>query len=684
MGSQHLHTNVDVTLSVSVLGGFSITDQSKTLIPIANKKACALLAYLLFKPDGAETRERIAGLLWSERSEEQARASLRQSLKQLRVTFDKIGFDGLSAHRNEVLLQRSLIKLDIREILNSFEVGELPDVRMGVDAVPEKLLYGLESLDSSFNSWIQVTRQNWHDRFVSVLQSAMRNQDFQFEVRKLAASTLAKMDPSHEESQRHLMHCHMLENNTGAALRQYSNLWDYLDDEFDMEPEEQTQDLVVQIKSGTYELEKNFDSSEQIPPNLAPVSSIQPVYPLLRIQPFTSAGSNEEDQLAVEVFRQELIAGLVRFREWIIVDGKHISAEGHSGTGESESPQYLVEGIYHLVPGSLNLIVTVKSAIDGRYLWSEKLELSPENWFINQRVFVTRIASGLSICLTAKEVTNRLVVQELGEDVYNDWVNAQRYTWTWTPDGRLKARELYNRIIEHCPTFAPAYSGAASLINSEQVTNPGVFPNKEKLLEGNKLAKKAVALDPLDVRNQAALAWSNGMCGLYDQAENHHRIAQELNPNNPTTLISSANGLAYCGDVENAYEVSRNVEASIPTIGAPEWGYLASTYFICGDYDRSISCAEKSDGALPVARGWHVAALGQQGRTDEAKEVADQFYSFANGIWRGEVECDGDRVVDWFLSHCPVRNKEPLEKARNGFEKAGLATPLKGVTGRRG
>lgn len=668
------------TLHVSILGGFSIADENNNPIPVANKKACALLAYLLFKPEGCETRERIAGLLWSERSEEQARASLRQCLKQLRSVLDRVGFGGFSAQRNEILIHRDHIKVDVFEIIDAIEAGELPTFELGTDSVPEKLLYGLESLDSSFNSWVRVTRQNWHDRFISVLQSAMRNRSFRYEVRKLAAMTLVKLDPSHEESQRLVMRCYMHENNAGAAIRQYNTLWDYLDDEFDMEPEVETQDLIVQIKSGTYAADDDFAVVLNGASKRAELMPVQPSYPLLCIQPFNSAGGKEEDQLAVEVFRQELIAGLVRFREWIIVDGKHVPALGPTHAGHSDKPHYLVEGIYHLVPGSLNLIVTVKSSTDGRYLWSEKLALSPENWFVNQRLFVARIASGLSICLTAKEITNRIAVQDLGEDIYNDWVNAQRFTWTWTPDGRLKAKELYQKIIDHCPTFAPAYSGAASLINSEQVTNPGVFPDKEKLLEGNKLAKKAVSLDPLDVRNQMALAWSNGMCGLYDQAENHHRIAQDLNPNNPTTLISSANGLAYCGDVERANEISKSVEATIPTIGAPEWGYLASTYFICGDYERCVSSAEKSGGALPVARGWHAAALGHLGRTEEAKFVAHQFYEFASKAWCGETHCNEGLVVEWFLSHCPVRSADPLQQAREGFEKAGLAAPGRGAT----
>ena len=66
-----------------VFGVFAV-EAPQGPIRIRSRRARALLGYLLLAPPGGATRERLSGLLWSDRGEEQARASLRQCLLELR------------------------------------------------------------------------------------------------------------------------------------------------------------------------------------------------------------------------------------------------------------------------------------------------------------------------------------------------------------------------------------------------------------------------------------------------------------------------------------------------------------------------------------------------------------------------------------------------------------------------
>ncbi|HJX87157.1 MAG TPA: hypothetical protein VJ277_06275, partial [Gemmatimonadales bacterium] len=54
------------------------------VVPQPGSKALALLAYLVMEPH-PHSRETLAALLWGESPEHEARASLRQALKQLRT-----------------------------------------------------------------------------------------------------------------------------------------------------------------------------------------------------------------------------------------------------------------------------------------------------------------------------------------------------------------------------------------------------------------------------------------------------------------------------------------------------------------------------------------------------------------------------------------------------------------------
>ena len=71
-------------LRLTLSGEFSASAANGKNLAIKSKKAKALLAYLALSPKMSRSREQVMALLWSDRGEEQARASLRQALVGLR------------------------------------------------------------------------------------------------------------------------------------------------------------------------------------------------------------------------------------------------------------------------------------------------------------------------------------------------------------------------------------------------------------------------------------------------------------------------------------------------------------------------------------------------------------------------------------------------------------------------
>ena len=78
-----------------LLGGFRLTTGQGHAIEVAAKKNRALLAILALAPRRETTRDRLTGLLWSDRGEEQARSSLRQALVALRKDLGGLDADPL-------------------------------------------------------------------------------------------------------------------------------------------------------------------------------------------------------------------------------------------------------------------------------------------------------------------------------------------------------------------------------------------------------------------------------------------------------------------------------------------------------------------------------------------------------------------------------------------------------------
>src|SRR5215470_14437287 len=72
-------------LRVTLLGGFEARFASGASVRLRMKKAQALLAYLGTRPGQSHSRDKLAALLWGEKSEEHARGGLRHALVALRV-----------------------------------------------------------------------------------------------------------------------------------------------------------------------------------------------------------------------------------------------------------------------------------------------------------------------------------------------------------------------------------------------------------------------------------------------------------------------------------------------------------------------------------------------------------------------------------------------------------------------
>lgn len=664
------------TLNLSVLGGFSITGPEHADVRVTNKKACALLAYLALKPNRSETREKLAGLLWSDRTETQARASLRQCLKQLRIALEAIEFNGFVTARNDVSLPVSQISVDIEEVSKGVEVGEVSDLLLSVECSPEKILYGFEALDSSFGAWLHVVRQKWQEKIVDQLQTIMR--EWNPGPSRLAAEALVNLDPTHEEAQRSLIRRYADDGNTAAALRQYNSLWQLLDDEYDMEPDDETVRLIAEVKGGTYKrgvtgpvaqaggVESYRQADAKIPLRLS--HTPETGLPIIGIAPFAVGGPTEVDGYILEGFRRELIASMVRFREWVVIELDETALI----TADLVAANYKLEGVYVKESNDIRLVVTLKDLRSQRFIWSEQLVVNHDSWFAAQQGIVRRISLTLDVYLSAERLSQLGTGREFSNEIYDQWLGAHHLLQYWNPENELSAESKLSDLISKAPQFSRPYSSLATIYNTKHIRAPGSYHMPDDSMAALSLAQKAVQLDPLDTRNQMTLAWSYIMKSMFDQAELHLNLTTELNPNSPTTLVPTAHGLSYCGKYAEALELAETAIDLHPALPQFHWGFVACIQFFNHNFDKSADAAEKAHEAIADIKGWKAAALAHAGRVSEAQAAAAEFVELMKQRWIGSDNPDDAEIVRWFLSAFPIREKAALGLLREGLIKAGL------------
>src|SRR4030081_1155421 len=111
-------------LQLSLFGPVTLRSNDRE-IRIKSLKLRAMLGYIALSDSLLETRERLVGLLWSESAETQARAVLRQVIRELREMFSDAGSDGLHISSYQIGLKREAIQVDVWAVLNAGETAEV-------------------------------------------------------------------------------------------------------------------------------------------------------------------------------------------------------------------------------------------------------------------------------------------------------------------------------------------------------------------------------------------------------------------------------------------------------------------------------------------------------------------------------------------------------------------------------
>src|SRR6185295_2295525 len=130
-------------------------DKGRDVSP-RSRKARGLLGYLLLSELGSERREKLAGLLWSESSIDQAYDSLRHCLAELRRLEQGTGTAFIDADRQSVRIDRARMQCDIIDLKAHLAGGRIAECRHLLTLPDLTLMPGGESDDPAFDNWLLV------------------------------------------------------------------------------------------------------------------------------------------------------------------------------------------------------------------------------------------------------------------------------------------------------------------------------------------------------------------------------------------------------------------------------------------------------------------------------------------------------------------------------------------------
>lgn len=669
-------------LSISVLGNMSLAFNGHD-VKLKSRKSRAVLAFVALSESRQETRERLVGLFWSESEEHKARASLRQTLRDLRQSLSEAGYHGLQTEKLAIELDSQSVDIDLLTVIKDAENHRVHPLLLNVPRLAETLLAGFEDIDPEFRVWLLAKRQTFQERLLRGLEAGLVGEIGDVRNKKRVAEAIINLDPTHEEACRYLMQARAAEGDVSGSLRVYKALWDLLDEEYGMEPSAKTQQLVAEIKQGSIEVQsapvtppgEAAPSGERAPGAAPPMPfPAQPTRPATKIalvlNLFEMNGVGPDKLHLVPGFRHHLIACLVRFREWIVAD--NVSQVSFPAGASGLSTVYGIDATAYQLKDTVNVVLTLRDKTTGQYIWSENFELSLENWFEAQQRIVKRIAISLNVQLTTERLMRIAAEPDISLVSYDRWLRGQNLIIGFSPDNWDRATQIFEDTIREAPNFSPAYSSLVQMNNAVHFVHPGVFRDPQTAARTLELARTAVQLDPVDSRAQLCLGWAYAMSKQYFPAEMHMDLAQELNDNDAWTLTSAALFNAFCGRFGDAQRLAADaLNASLaPT--ATQWAYHAMIRFLCSDYAGVVDATDRANDIIKTMPAWRAAALFHLGRQDEAQRESRRFVNVTRLAWRGKERPTEGTIGRWLL-HChPISRPEDWERLRTGVIGAGI------------
>ena len=651
-------------LRLKLLGGFEARIVSGPVLDIAARKTRALLAYLALPTGRAHSRDKLIGLLWSDRADEQARNSLRQALTELGKALGVVEPSPLVKQRDTLTLDPTTVEVDalVFEELATSKAAD--DLQRAVELYTGDLLDGLDARDAAFDEWLTVERQRLRALAATVLKKLLTQETGPNTI--AIAQRLLALDPLQEEGHRALMRLHAEAGETSTALRQYESCREILKSELDVAPSLETTALYQSIREQSV-------APAPLRPESRPASSVddllevpadrEVVKPSIAVLPFTNMSGDPEQDYFSDGITDDIITELSRFRSLFVIarnssfqyKGKNLDVRQ---VARELGVQYIVEGSVRKLGDRLRISAQLINASTGNHLWSERYDRDIKDTFAVQDEVVHSIVAILPgrIADAGGHSARRKRTENL--TAYEYFLRALAFLNSCDKTVEPRAREMLEKAIELDPQFAAAYSGLASWYMGDWWINLSA-PALDHALA---LAKKGAALDP----NDSYCCWTLGYVSVYRKEFGDARAQFErafaLNPNDSDAIVTATWLLTYTGKATEAINKIRKVLDIHPH--APPWYFisLGMALYAARQYEEAVAAFSRGFAtADPFTTTYLAAAYGQLGRIAEARAQVVKFR-----------ELKPSMSMLHYAAHEPFREQADLEPLLDGIRKVGL------------
>ena len=638
----HLGDGFMASLQLVLLGGFQARAAGQA-INVPGRKERALLTFLAIPAGEPRSRDKLAGLLWSDRGDSQARESLKQAVFKLRRSLNGLQPLPLLADRDFVRLERTAVVVDVAEFEGLISQGSTESLARATALYRGDLLDGLDLRDAAFDEWLRMERQRLRNLAREALAKLLDRHmtSGAHDQADDAARRLLLLDPLREVAHRALMQIFSAQGQSALALKQYQLCRDALQSELGVEPESETERLhrSIQEKRATARRMTYQAPTAQVPANGRPIpdAPLQEhelqapavvAKPSIAVLPFTNMSADPEQEFFADGLTEDIINALSRISGlWVISRGSTFTYKGKptdvKQIARELGVQYVMEGSVRRAEKRLRITAELVDATTGRQVWAERYERALADLFDIQDEITRSVAAETQTQLLFAEAaagSSRPFSDSQARDLgVRAWVRL----YDQTPEAIVEASDLVEQAIRLEP-LNPVANRARALAFFSRLWFGEIPRDPANMTRGFDLARTALRLAPHDEYVHLIMAYAHAYAadGQLEEAIAECKRGLEINPNCSILYANIGAYLGALGRAQEAIEACRLALKLNPRDPSNFWRhyYIGVAHFVAGDYSACLSDSKRLSRSRPfLASGimWAAAAAG----LEDAKEA---------------------------------------------------------------
>ncbi|MEO1091383.1 MAG: BTAD domain-containing putative transcriptional regulator [Pseudomonadota bacterium] len=657
--------------ALRLVGPVRLFGPGRCEVSIPARKNRAIIALLALSPEATVTRARLGDVLWGDRGEAQARASVRQALHELRKAMDVAALaDALIAARTTVSLAIDVLGVDAVADPAFLRTADPGAVEARLQSWQSDLMQDLDGVTPAFDEWLRDERLTRRDTFLEAATGVLQRTEDRSQRMQLAR-LIVQLDPTREEAHRLLMDDLRGDRRTGAAAAHYASLERLFQTEFGVAPDQATREVAL-----------GLGESPALPPIaetgaaalVAPAAATAPtavsgagrrsLRPHVLVSPFKTDGGEGGAAALASVLVDDLAFFLERSDEVDVIAG---------AVDDTDSVDVVLDGRLSSMGERVRIHLWLHAPDSPVRLWSERFDMAVGRATPLSDDATARMGAAALAGIIRHVAAQQAVSQERQAEAYRCFAKARDLVDIMPQRDRLRAAvELLTKAVETDPHNLIATVYLVRLLNTQLLeTEVGAdpAPARARALE---LAVRAYHLQPQSAAANFVIGWCHLRQRSFQEARWHIEQALELNPYHPERLTDAATAFMYLGDTERAaWSLDRAFQLD-PRVLEQRWADALEIHLLKRDPESALAAATKLR-AVDVKRSvWVGAAAAHAGDLDRAREAIRSALTLATDLWVGPEPFAPERLMPWLREHLPFARDDDRAYFEAGLGIAGL------------